>query len=82
MQAFHPIPALLVAPRSCPQVVGGEEDRLLPPSACGRILEKLGRCAPRLAVLPRCAHLSHEEAPHTLLAFLLPFARDLRDRLR
>lgn len=57
-------------------MVGGEEDRLLPPSACSRIIEKLGRCSPRLAVLPRCAHLSHEERPDTLLAFLLPFARE------
>lgn len=38
-----------------------------------RLAEQLGAAGPRLAVLPACGHLSHEEAPQGLLDFLQSF---------
>ena len=43
-----------------------------------RVAERLGAVAPRLAVLPRCGHLSHEEAPQLLLDYLQAFVLDLQ----
>lgn len=45
----------------------------LPPLPWGRLAEQLGAAGPRLAVLPACGHLSHEEAPQELLDFLQSF---------
>lgn len=57
-------------------VATGDHDHMVPPSAVSRIAERLGGLAPRLAVLP-CGHLSHEEAPHVLIDFLLSFVNGL-----
>jgi pimeloyl-ACP methyl ester carboxylesterase len=60
-------------------VATGEHDRLVPPAAVSRIAERFGTVAPHLALLPQCGHLSHEEAPHVLLDFLLAFLTDLTE---
>lgn len=43
-----------------------------------RIAERLGGAAPRLAVLPGCGHVSHEEAPAVLLDFLGAFVGEVQ----
>lgn len=55
----------------------GDHDRMVPPSAVSRVIERLGAAAPRYALLPHCGHLSHEEAPEALVAFMRPFLLDL-----
>lgn len=47
-----------------------------PPASLTRVAARLGAAAPRLAVLPNCGHLSHEEAPAVLLDFLAAFVSD------
>ena len=42
-----------------------------------RLVQRLGAAGPRLAVVPRCGHLSHEEAPAALLSFLQSFVLEL-----
>ena len=58
-------------------VATGEADPLVPPAAAARLVERLGTAAPRLAVIQRCGHLSHEEAPAALVDRLSSFARGL-----
>jgi pimeloyl-ACP methyl ester carboxylesterase len=58
-------------------VATGERDPMAGPAAASRIAERLGGAAPRLAILPRCGHLSHEEAPQVLLDFLQAFLAEL-----
>ena len=51
-------------------VATGAHDRVSPPVNAGRLAATLGA---RVAAIPGCAHLSHEEAPGALLDVLAPF---------
>ena len=53
----------------------GEHDCIVGPSKAESICSDLP-CS-RLAILPDCGHLSHEEVPHALLQHLVPFCGDL-----
>lgn len=74
--------ACVAAARLPVLVATGEHDRLVPPAAVSRIAGRLRTATPHLAVLPRCGHLSHEEAPEVLLDFLAAFLTDLQQGLR
>ena len=56
-------------------VMTGERDHMSTPAAAAALSERLP--GSRLAVLPGCGHLAHEERPLTLLDFLAAFVCDV-----
>lgn len=56
-------------------VMTGERDHVSPPLQSALLSERLP--GSRLAVLPGCGHLAHEERPAVLLDFLAAFVRDV-----
>jgi pimeloyl-ACP methyl ester carboxylesterase len=52
-------------------VVTGEHDKVVPPGRAEEVAQYLRQA--ELAVVHNCGHLSHEEAPQTLLEVLVPF---------
>jgi hypothetical protein len=52
-------------------VVTGDNDKVVPPSKAEEVAQSLRHA--EVAVVHNCGHLSHEEAPQTLLEVLVPF---------
>jgi pimeloyl-ACP methyl ester carboxylesterase len=52
-------------------VVTGDHDKVVPPSKAEEVAQSLRHA--EVAVVHNCGHLSHEEAPQTLLEVLVPF---------
>jgi pimeloyl-ACP methyl ester carboxylesterase len=64
--------------RSLPALVlTGEHDRLVPPVRTEQLCAELPNS--RLVIVHDCGHLSHEEAPGTLLQHLIPFCAAVAD---